>query len=310
MAMTAATTILVDHVIQVAAGGAPRTPPASAEGIGVWPRSVASVAGVAETGDRTGAFPARIVGDATVGDMLRQRADLPAGHPDRVTLRARGVEAGLPLARRLAGRYRGRGEPLDDLYQVAALALVHAVDRYDPARQAAFASYAVPTIVGALKRHFRDTTWRVRVPRLVQEMAISLLPTSADLAQQLGRTPTRRDLASHFDVAEEDVANALSAWQARKPESLDALSTPGGEDRRPLVDTLGAVDARLDAVIDRQTLRQLLAALNARQRRVLALRYVGDLTQAEIAAQVGVSQMYVSRLLTRTLAELRTAMLG
>jgi RNA polymerase sigma-B factor len=283
MAMTAATTILLDHAIEAAEAG-----------------------GHTRTGAPTG-WP---VGDAMVQDLLRQRAGLPAGHPGRVALRTRSVEAGLPLARRLAGRYRGRGEPLDDLYQVAALALVQAVDRYDPARQAAFTSYALPTIVGALKRHFRDTTWRVRVPRPVQELAVRLTPASVGLAQQLGRTPTQRDLATHLDTVEEDIAEALNAWQAHRPQSLDAPSTPDGEDRRALIDTLGAVDPCLDAVTDRQALRPLLAALPARQRRILALRYFDDLTQAEIAAQVGVSQMHVSRLLARTLAELRTAMLA
>jgi RNA polymerase sigma-B factor len=249
-------------------------------------------------------------GRATVQDLLRWRADLPTGHPDRATLRERSIEAGLPLARCLAARYRGRGEPPDDLNQVAALALVKAVDGYDPDRQAAFSSYAVPTIVGALKRHLRDTTWRVRVPRRIQELAITVASTSARLAQQLGRSPTLRELAAHLDAAEEDVAIAVNAWQAQHPDSLDALSASGEEERRPLVDTIGAIDARFDAVTDRHTLQPLLAALPVRQRRILAMRYFGDMTQAEIAARVGVSQMQISRLLVRTLTQLRTGLLA
>jgi RNA polymerase sigma-B factor len=244
-----------------------------------------------------------------VQDLLRQRADLPTGHPDRAALRVRGIEAGLPLARSLAARYTGRGEPLDDLYQVAALALVKAVDGYHPAHQAAFTSYAVPTIVGALKRHFRDTTWRVRVPRRVQDLAITLAPTSARLAHQLGHSPTLRELAAHLDATDDDVAIAVNAWQAHHPDSLNAPSTTGGQERLALIDTIGTVDARFDAVIDRHTLQPLLAALPAPQRRILAMRYFDDMTQAQIAAQTGVSQMQISRLLVRTLTQLRTGML-
>jgi RNA polymerase sigma-B factor len=243
-----------------------------------------------------------------LADLLRCRADLPAGHPDRAVLRARSIEAALPLARSVAARYTGRGEPLDDLYQVAALALIKAVDGYDPTRQVAFSSYAVPGIVGALKRHFRDTTWRIRVPRRIQELAITLAPTSEALAHQLGRTPTRRELAAHLDTAAQDVTVARNAWQAHYPDSLDAPSVTGTQGQRPLVDTIGAGDARFDAVADRHTLRPLLAALPARQRRILAMRYVADMTQAEIAAHIGVSQMHISRLLAGTLAQLRTGL--
>jgi RNA polymerase sigma-B factor len=305
--MTATMTIVSDNAAAAAAVG---SPPGFANDRGTS-RSVVFFAGGAGSGDRARAgVPAtRPAGVATVQDLLGQRADLPAGHPDRAALRARSIEAGLPLARWLSTRYRGRGEPLDDLYQVAALALVKAVDGYDPAREAAFTSYAVPTIVGALKRHLRDTTWRLRVPRRIQELAINLASTSARLAQQLGRSPTPRDLAAHLDAAEQDVAIALNAWQAHHPDSLDALSATGGEEQRPLVDTIGAIDARFDAVIDRHTLQPLLAALPVRERRILAMRYFGDMTQAEIAAQVGVSQMQISRLLVRTLMQLRTGML-
>jgi RNA polymerase sigma-B factor len=247
---------------------------------------------------------------ATVQDLLCQHADLPGGHPDRAALRIRGIEAGLPLARSLAARYTGRGEPLADLYQVAALALVKAVDGYDPTRQAAFTSYAVPTIVGALKRHFRDATWRVRVPRRVQDLAITLAPAGARLAHQLGRSPTPRELAAHLDATEDEVAAAVNAWQAHHPDSLDAPSATGGQEQLALIDTIGAVDARFDAVVDRHTLQPLLAALPAHQRRILAMRYFGDMTHAQIAIQIGVSQMQISRLLVRTLTQLRTGMLA
>jgi RNA polymerase sigma-B factor len=305
--MTTVTTLTAATAI--ATGAAVALPPRFAADRG-WSPSVGSVAGaddrgragVAATGGPGGA------NGATVQDLLRRRADLPTDHPDRATLRLRAIEAGLPLARGLAVRYTGRGEPFDDLYQVAALAVVKAVDGYEPARQAAFTSYAVPTIVGALKRHFRDTTWRVRVPRRLQELAITLAPVTARLAHQLGHSPTRHELAAHLDATEEDVATALQAWQAHHPDSLDAPSATGGRERLASIDTLGSIDARLDAVVDRHSLRPLLAALPAQQRRILALRYFGDLTQAQIAAQVGVSQMQVSRLLVRTLTQLRAGM--
>jgi RNA polymerase sigma-B factor len=246
----------------------------------------------------------------TVQILLTRYAELPSGHPDRARLRTRSIEAGLPLARALATRYQGRGEPLDDLYQVAALALVRAIDGYDPIRGVAFASYAVPTIVGALRRHFRDTTWSVRVPRRVQEMARVLPMASAHLAQQFGRSPTQRELAAHLGAAEFDVAVGLNAWRAYRPESLDGRSTMADDDQQTLGDTVGATDPGFDEVTNRQVLVPLLAALTTRQRQILGMRYFDDLTQTEIAARIGISQMPISRLLARTLRQLRTAILG
>lgn len=247
---------------------------------------------------------------AHVQELLRQRAELPEGHPDRTTLRTRSIEAGLPLARRLAAARRGQGEPLDDLNQVAALALVQAVDGYDPSRQAAFTSYAVPTIVGALKRHFRDSTWRIRVPRSIKDLAMSLAPASARLTQELGRPPMLRELAATVGATEADVAVALNSWLAHHPDSLDALSTIGGEPKRPLIDSVGEIDVNFDKATDLHDLRRLVAELTVRQQRILAMRFFDNMTQAQIAAQIGVSQMHVSRLLVRTLAQLRTGMLA
>ncbi len=250
-----------------------------------------------------------LAGHATVTGLLRERAGLPADHPYRAVLRTRAIEAALPLAHRLAVRFQGRGEPVDDLYQSAAVALVNAVDRYDPARQVGFTAYAVPTILGALKRHFRDTTWRVRVPRKVQELAITLPSARAALTQQLGRSPTRRELAAYLRTTEEDLTTATIAWEGYCPESLDAPSATGTSEPRRLIDTIGTIDAGFDAVNDRLALQSLLAALPARQRRILAMRYFAELTQAEIAAQVGLSQMHVSRLLAHALTCLRTGLL-
>ena len=250
----------------------------------------------------------RPVGRATAQELLGQRAQLPAGHPDRVTLRARSIEAALPMARALAARYRGRGEPTDDLNQVAALALIRAVDGYDPTRQIAFSSYAVPTILGALKRHFRDTSWRIRVPRSVQELAVMLGPASAGLAQQLGHSPSRRELATHLDVTEQAVAVASTARYARHPGSLDADPTHNGCHSSPTATAL--LEARYDRIDDRQALRPMLASLPIRDRRILLMRYFDEMSQAQIAIQVGMSQMQISRILSRSLTTLRAGALA
>jgi RNA polymerase sigma-B factor len=304
--MTTATRIVSDNATKTAAG----SPPGPANGTGRSRSATGPVADDAEPGDHPDVPATRPASGAAVQRLLLRRADLPAGHPDRAALRVLGIVAGLPLARSLATRYRGRGVLLEDLYQVAALALVKAVDGYDPTRQTAFTSYAVPTILGALKRCFRDTTWQLRVPRRVQALALHLAPHSAGLTQRLGRPPTLAELAAHLHAAEPDVAIALNAWQARYPDSLESLTSGGGQQRRPLIDTLGGTDPRIDAIADRLTLRPLLAALPVRQQRILAMRYFGEMTQAEIAAQIGVSQMHVSRLLAATLTQLRTGMLA
>ena len=309
--MTAATTTARTFVSEYGVAAVAGSPPGIVDDRG-RSRSVGFVAGAVRNGGRTRAdVPAtRAPVGAAVQDLLRVRADLPAGHPDLAVLRTRIIEAGLPLAWYLANRYRGHGEPLDDLCQVAALALVKAVDGYDPSRQAAFSSYAVPTILGALKRHFRDTTWPARVPRRTKELAIRLAPATARLVQQLGRSPTLPELAEHLDATEGDVANALIAWQAYHPDSLDALSATAADETRPLIEAIGVVDSRFDAVTDRRTLQPLLATLPARQRRILALRYIAGMSLAEIGAEIGLSQIQISRLLVRTLKQLRAGALA
>jgi len=304
--MTAATRTVSDNATRTAAGSLA----GPANGAGTSRSAAGAVAEDAEPADHPDVLATHPASGPAVQRLLLQRADLPAGHPNRAALRVSGIEAGLPLARCLAARYRGRGVPLEDLYQVAALALVKAVDGYDPTRQTAFTSYAVPTILGALKRHFRDNTWHLRVPRRIQALALHLASHSASLTQRLGRSPTLAELAAHLDAAEPDVAIALGAWQARYPDSLEMATSGGGQPRLPLVDTLGGIDPRIDAIGDRLALRPLLAALPARQRRILAMRYFGEMTQAEIAAQIGVSQMHISRLLAATLTQLRGGMLA
>ncbi|UAC00161.1 sigma-70 family RNA polymerase sigma factor [Dactylosporangium vinaceum] len=214
----------------------------------------------------------------------------------------------LPLASRLARRYAGRGVPLEDLAQVAALALVKAVDRYDPARLAPFVGFAVPTIVGELKRHFRDAGWAIRVPRPVQELTMSLQTATGDLEQLHGRTPTTAELAAHLHVEAFRLADAVGATYAYRLHSLDADLTHDGID---LLEALGAVDPRLAAVDERLShglLGRLVAALPAREQRILAMRFTDEMTQASIAGELGISQMHVSRLLQRSLHQLRAGM--
>jgi RNA polymerase sigma-B factor len=245
---------------------------------------------------------------ASTEQLLRQRDDSPAGHPDQARLRARAIEENLPMANRLARRYAGRGELLDDLAQVAALALIKAVDRYDPSRQTPFTAYAVPTILGALKRHFRDTAWGMRVPRATQELTHEVVIATDELSQQQGRPPTPAELADHLHVTVDDLRAAVGARQVYHLASLNVPHTAGaGVDR---IDLLGGIDPHYAAVDDHLTLRPLLAALSLRERRILTLRFYGHMTQTQIAAELGVSQMHVSRMLRDSLARLRAAMLG
>jgi RNA polymerase sigma-B factor len=249
--------------------------------------------------------PGPVVDASTTEELLRRYADLKADHLDPADLRHRIIEKNLPMANRLARHYVGRGERLEDLGQVAALALINAVDRFDPGRQIPFDAYAIPTIVGALKRHFRDAAWGMRVPRSTQELARTASVAVRTLTQRQGRAPTTVELADHLRVGVDELRTAIGAWQAYHPVSLNVRNPSGvGE----LLDLIGAVDPRFAGVDDHQCLRVALAELTARERRILALRFYREMTQTEIAAEVGVSQMQVSRLLVRTLTRLRAAL--
>jgi RNA polymerase sigma-B factor len=208
------------------------------------------------------------------------------------------VEAHLPLVHHLAQRFRGRGEPYDDLVQVGTIGLLHAVDRYDPER-GAFAAYAVPTIVGEIRRHFRDRGWAMRIPRRVQDLGRQVSQAREELTHQLDRSPTVIEIAEHLGVDPDLVLEALETASAylTVPLPVSADMT----DRRR-----GGQDTDLELVEQRETLRPLLARLPAREQRILELRFARGLSQSQIASEVGISQMHVSRLLARSLATLRS----
>ncbi len=236
--------------------------------------------------------------------LFVELAGLDEGDPRRVDLRNTLVELHLPLVRHLVGRFVHRGEPVDDLVQVATIGLIHAVDRFDVERGLEFSTFATPTIVGELKRHFRDRASSIRLPRRTQELRLALVRASEDLAQQLRRSPTVAELAAHLGIGDEEVLEGLESANA----TTVSLDGGGSENGLALLDTLGADDEALGAVEDRVAMEPLLASLPARERRILSLRFASGLTQSEIAEQVGISQMHVSRLLTATLAYLREAL--
>ncbi len=214
----------------------------------------------------------------------------------------------LPLARQLAGRYRGSGESQDDLVQVACLGLLKAVDRFEPERGHAFTKYAVPTMLGELKRHFRDKGWAVHVPRATQELVLKVSEAMGTLPGRLGRAPTPRDVAVAIGAPVEAVLEAMEAATAYEATSLDAPRPSDDEDAGwTLGDSVSAEESGYELVEIGEVLRGSMEALPERERMILKLRFEQDLTQAEIAEQVGVSQMHVSRLLRRSLDRLAAA---
>jgi RNA polymerase sigma-B factor len=215
------------------------------------------------------------------------------------------VERFLPLARQLARRYQRGGEQLDDLVQVASLGLLKAVDRFDPARETAFSSFAVPTILGELKRHFRDKGWSVRVPRDLQELAVKVDRVADDMSRELGRAPTPAELAERTGVTLEQVLEAREASAAYRAVSLDRPRTDDEENGDSYADAVGAEDPGFRLAEASATVERLMRVLSDREREVLRLRFEEDLTQSEIGARVGVSQMHVSRLIRQSIARLR-----
>jgi RNA polymerase sigma-B factor len=234
--------------------------------------------------------------------------ELPERDGRRDRLRTELVRRHLRLVDSLAAHYRGRGEPLEDIVGAGRVGLIKAIDRFDPARGHSFAGYATCMIVGEIKRHFRDTTWAVHVPRRLQELRGRLRTAARELAQAGIADPTARQLAAHLAMDEEEVREACVASNAYSSLSLDAQIS--GDAGIAWTETLGEADSKLDRVVDFQVLRGLLANLPERDRTIILLRFYGNRTQSEIADQLGLSQMHVSRLLSRTLESLRQAFTG
>lgn len=255
--------------------------------------------------------------EAASGD---DRLDGPGGHEET---RARSVElfgelrAGssdardrlvhlhLPLVEYCARRFRNRGEPFEDLVQVGTIGLIKAIDRFDDERGVEFTTYATPTILGEIKRHFRDKGWAIRVPRRLQELRMAITSHTADLTQELGRSPTPRELAAAIGCTVDDVMEGLESANAYATVSLDAADD---HPTTTMLDALGIDDEGLGQVELRESVRPLLDQLDARSQQILVLRFFRNMTQSQIAAEVGVSQMHVSRLLTRSLEQLRAAL--
>jgi len=232
----------------------------------------------------------------------------PEGDPTRAKMRDELVAMHMPLVEYLARRFRNRGEPLDDLVQVATIGLIKSIDRFDTERGVEFSTYATPTIVGEIKRHFRDKGWAIRVPRRLQELKLALTKTTGELSQQLGRSPTVAELAERLGMSEEEVLEGLESANAYAAVSLDAPES-SDEGGGAVSDTLGEYDEALDRVEYREALKPLLDELPVREKKILMLRFFGNMTQSQIATQLGISQMHVSRLLARTLAQLREGLL-
>ncbi|WP_234820481.1 RNA polymerase sigma factor SigF [Mycolicibacterium goodii] len=236
--------------------------------------------------------------------MFRELAGTTEGSPAYVRQREKIVERCLPLADHIARRFDGRGEPREDLVQVARVGLVNAVNRFDVEAGSDFVSFAVPTIMGEVRRHFRDNSWSVKVPRRLKELHLRLGAATAELSQRLGRAPTASELAQELDMDREEVVEGLIAGSSYNTLSID--SGGGGDEEAPaIVDTLGDLDMGLDQIDNRESLRPLLASLPERERTVLVLRFFESMTQTQIAERVGISQMHVSRLLAKSLARLR-----
>ncbi|OZM73262.1 B/F/G family RNA polymerase sigma-70 factor [Amycolatopsis antarctica] len=236
--------------------------------------------------------------------LFGQLRELGEDDPRRARIRDDLVTGYLPLAQHVAQRFSGRGVAREDLIQVATVGVINAVDRFDPAHGSEFLSFAVPTVMGEVRRHFRDTGWMMRVPRRLKELHLALSNATTQLSQDLGRAPTPSELAKHLDLSQDEVFEGLEAGNAYNSASLDEMLSADVDDVS-LGDTLGEDDPALVDVENHEALQPLVRTLPERERRIIALRFVHNMTQTQIAERIGVSQMHVSRLLARSLTQLR-----
>ncbi|MFI5540410.1 RNA polymerase sigma factor SigF [Nocardia sp. NPDC051900] len=242
---------------------------------------------------------------------FEKMAAMDEGDPHRAALREEVTRRCLPLAEHIARKFSGRGENYEDLLQIARVGLVLAVDRFDVSRGSSFLGFAVPTIMGEVRRHFRDNTWSLRVPRRLKEIQLRVGPATETLSHRLGRMPTAREIAEELDVDLGEVTQALIAGNAYQANSLDAAGREEGDGApQSLADTLGSEEPCYDLLEQAMAVRPLIAGLPPRDRQVLVMRFYESRTQSQIAEELGVSQMQVSRILARILKDLRERALG
>ena len=260
------------------------------------------------TTEPTETVPTRIeVTRQRSAELFGEMRDADGSAASRATARDALVHLHLPLVEHCARRFRNRGEPHEDLVQVGTIGLIKAIDRFETDRGVEFSTYATPTIIGEIKRYFRDKGWAIRVPRRLQELRMQIGAATAELTQKLGRSPTPRELAEAIGCTVEEIIEGMESSNAYSTLSLDA--SDGSDDGPPsMLDTLGVDDEGLEHVEIRESIKPLLEGLGAREKRILLLRFFKNMTQSQIAEEIGVSQMHVSRLLTKTLAQLRTSL--
>ncbi len=239
-------------------------------------------------------------------EMFEQLAALEAGTSEHEQIRAVLIERHLPLVAFMARKFADRGEPLDDLIQVGTIGLIKAIDRFEISKGFEFSTFATPTIVGEIKRHFRDKTWAVRVPRRLQELGASVTKATNELTHKLDRSPTPKEIAKHLGITVDEVAEALESNAAYSTVSLDVTS----DTSTSIGDTFGALDEALEGVEYRESLKPLLAELDDREKRILQMRFFENLSQSQIAAELGISQMHVSRILNKVLSHLREGLIN
>ncbi|HEX5568406.1 MAG TPA: RNA polymerase sigma factor SigF [Streptomyces sp.] len=238
--------------------------------------------------------------------LFERLTGLETGSPEHSRVRAALIEANIPLVRYVAARFRSRNEPMEDIVQVGTIGLINAIDRFDPGRGVQFPTFAMPTIIGEIRRYFRDNVRTVHVPRRLHELWVQVSGATEDLTVLHGRSPTTAEIAERLRISEDDVLACLEAGRAYRATSLEAAQER--DDGMPgLIDRLGYEDPALDGVEHRDLVRHLLVQLPEREQRILLLRYYRNLTQSQISAELGVSQMHVSRLLSRSFARLRAA---